>query len=63
MNNTYPASNMMMGKWQLARPYIINQPFTSIYPLEEALKRGTIFPDLYKPYVSAEKKEDSKWKK
>ncbi|WP_432667360.1 spore coat associated protein CotJA [Wukongibacter baidiensis] len=63
MNNVYPAPNMMMGKWQLARPYIINQPFTSIYPPEEALKRGTIFPDLYKPYVSTEKKEVKEWKK
>lgn len=63
MNKDYSAPNMMMGKWQLARPYIINQPFTTIYPLEEALKRGTIFPDLYKPYVSAEKKEVKEWKK
>ncbi|MCG8540594.1 MAG: spore coat associated protein CotJA [Clostridia bacterium] len=55
MNKMYPVANMMMGKWQLGRPYIINQPFTTTYPLEEALKRGTLFPDLYKPYISPEK--------
>ncbi len=55
MNKMYPVANMMMGQWQLGRPYIINQPFTTTYPLEEALKRGTLFPDLYKPYISPEK--------
>lgn len=57
MNNAYPALNMMMGKWQLARPYFVIQTYTNIYPLEEALRRGTIFPDLYQPYISTEKKE------
>lgn len=63
MNKNHESKSMPVGKWELARPYIINQPFTKIYPLEEALMRGTIFPDLYKPYISTEKKEGKECKK
>ncbi|MCT4566554.1 MAG: spore coat associated protein CotJA [Maledivibacter sp.] len=57
MNKNHEDKCTLTGKCELARPYIMNQPFTKIYPLEEALMRGTIFPDLYRPYVNREKKE------
>jgi hypothetical protein len=34
---------------RLARAYIIDQPFIGLLPLEEALKKGTIFPNLVMP--------------
>lgn len=56
MNNKYKGENMVMGKWELARPYIMSQPYTNLYSLQEALKRGTLFADLYKPYINKENK-------
>ncbi|SKC87776.1 spore coat associated protein CotJA [Maledivibacter halophilus] len=56
MNSEHKTKNMTMGKWQLARPYIVSQPYTNLFSLEEALKRGTIFADLYKPYINKESK-------
>jgi hypothetical protein len=37
-------------KMELAKAYVLDQPYTKLYPPEEALEKGTIFPDLYKPY-------------
>jgi len=56
MNNNYPITNMPMGNWELARVYVISQPYTNMYSPEEGLKRGTIFPDLYMPYINKESK-------
>lgn len=41
---------------QLARVYIPLQPFIGLLPLNEALKQGTIFPNLVMPYKKAEKR-------
>lgn len=35
---------------RFARAYIINQPYVGISPLDVALKRGNLFPNLYLPY-------------
>jgi hypothetical protein len=35
---------------KLARAYVLNQQYTESYPPEEALERGTMFPELYSPY-------------
>lgn len=35
---------------RLARAYVPRQPFTGMFPLNEALKKGTLFPNLYIPY-------------
>jgi len=35
---------------QLARAYVPYQPYIGLYPLGEALIKGTIFPNLYIPY-------------
>ncbi|MDP4145183.1 MAG: spore coat associated protein CotJA [Bacillota bacterium] len=31
---------------RLAKAYVLDQPFVGILPLEKALKRGTIFPNI-----------------
>lgn len=59
MNKNYENKCTLAGKCELARPYIMNQTFTKTYPLEEALMRGTIFPDLYKPYINKEKRREN----
>lgn len=35
----------------LARAYVVPQPYTRIFPPEEALGQGTLFPDLVRPYL------------
>jgi hypothetical protein len=35
---------------RLAQAYVVVQKYISIYPPEEALKRGTVFPELDLPY-------------
>lgn len=40
----------MQNKLELARAYIKIQELNEIYNLREALKRGTLFPELYRPY-------------
>jgi len=46
-----------MGKKQmqtecpkLAQAWVLDQPYESLFPLDEALEKGTIFPCLYQPY-------------
>lgn len=34
----------------LARAYVPDQPYTRVFPPEEALRQGTLFPDLVRPY-------------
>lgn len=38
----------------LAKSYIIYQMFNKMYPLEEGLCKGTIFPELDIPYIRKE---------
>lgn len=47
--NFMPPPNMM-PQMQLARVYIMPQPFIGLLPLKEALREGTVFPNLVKPY-------------
>lgn len=35
----------------LARAYVLPQQYTRIFSPEEALRQGTLFPDLVRPYV------------
>ncbi len=44
---------------RLANAYVPYQCYTHAFPIDEALCKGTLFPELYMPYV-AEKKEDKK---
>lgn len=34
----------------LARAYVPAQPYTDSFPLDAALRKGTLFPNLYMPY-------------
>ena len=40
---------------RLAHAYVPDQPYIALFPLDEALKKGTIFPNLYMPYMPAKK--------
>ena len=40
----------------LAMAYIKDQPFGEVYSMSEALCRGTLFPDLDKPYCAGGKR-------
>lgn len=42
---------------QLARCYVKFQVLNQVYDQREALERGTLFPELYMPYVINEEKE------
>ena len=42
-----------------ARAYIVPQKFENLYSLDEALENGTLYEDLYRPYVE---KRDNKRK-
>ncbi len=42
--------SMAFPNMQLARAYFLNQRYTRMFPLSEGFEKGTIFPDLYKPY-------------
>lgn len=42
--------NLMGQQFELARAYVPIQIYTRQYRPEVALMRGTIFPELYRPY-------------
>jgi len=44
---------------RLANAYVPYQCYTYAFPIEEALMKGTLFPDLYQPYIE-ERREDKK---
>ena len=44
---------------EYARAYIVPQKFENLYSLDEALENGTLYEDLYRPYVE---KRDNKRK-
>jgi hypothetical protein len=35
---------------RLAQAWVPDQPYERLFPLDEALEKGTIFPGLYQPY-------------
>jgi len=41
---------------RLAEAFVPYQRYLNLYPVEEALFKGTIFADLYRPYVKKIKK-------
>ncbi|EOC99670.1 spore coat associated protein CotJA [Caldisalinibacter kiritimatiensis] len=51
-NQMYPNCNqpIMQPEFRLARAYIPFQVMGMVYDCEKALKRGTLFPELYIPY-------------
>lgn len=60
-NKMYPYRSPMMQPLQpdseLARAYVPFQIMGKIYSCKEALEKGTLFPELYKPYKYEDKKK------
>ncbi|SHH97152.1 spore coat associated protein CotJA [Sporanaerobacter acetigenes] len=50
MNRNYGYEESVRPDSSLARAYVPFQFMNQVYSKEEALKRGTLFPELYKPY-------------
>lgn len=46
---------LMSNGCQLAKAYVVFQKLNQVYSQREALQRGTLFPELYMPYTSADK--------
>jgi len=40
---------------RLAEAYVPDQPYGEKFPLNEALEKGTLFKNLYRPYVNVKK--------
>lgn len=43
-------SGMMGMDTKLARAYVPDQPYLGLFPLDEGLRKGIMFPNLYTPY-------------
>lgn len=52
--NISPVSSAPM-RMMLTRAYVPDQPYIGMFPLEEALRKGTIFPNLAIPYAIKQK--------
>lgn len=44
-----------MGRMRLAHAYVPYQYYSSSYSPEEALSKGTLYPELYMPYRPGKK--------
>jgi hypothetical protein len=44
---------------RLARAYVPDQVYGSVFPPEEALREGTLFPELVMPYLAGKVRGDS----
>ena len=51
INPMFPANVMPMPRKKLARAYIPEQRYDKSYTPPVALERGTMFPELYDPYI------------
>lgn len=51
MDKRAKSTGMEFLNMRLARAYVPFQVFSEAYPLDVALMRGTLFPELYDPYV------------
>ena len=47
-------NNQIQSSWELARAYVPFQIMNQVYNQAEALRKGTLFPELYRPYVPEE---------
>ncbi|MCL2399353.1 MAG: spore coat associated protein CotJA [Defluviitaleaceae bacterium] len=49
-NKNRKTDHLPLASMPLAEAYVPIQSFEDVYPSEEGIKKGTIFPSLYKPY-------------
>jgi hypothetical protein len=47
-------------EWELAQAYVQVQPLKTVFSPEEGLCKGTIFPNLHKPYAGWQKTPECK---
>ena len=43
---------------RLARAYVLDQVYGDVFPPEEALREGTLFPELVMPYTAGKARGD-----
>ncbi len=55
-SNNEDFDDMTLGSLPLAMSYVPFQRWNTTYPLEKALQRGTIFPDLDLPFKGGMRK-------
>ncbi len=51
-------NNVIGPNYELARAYVPIQVFNQQYRPEVALQKGTIFPELYRPYPPCYRRND-----
>ena len=49
-DNKNPGDYCTFKNCRLTRAYIPHQPFGKLFPINEALKKGTLFCNLFVPY-------------
>lgn len=55
----YPIPFMPMYV-MMARAYVPYQTYMQAYPLTEAIMKGTLFPELYQPYIEKDPRRGGK---
>ena len=45
-------------KLEYGRVYVVPQRFENLFSIDEALKKGTLFEDLYSPYKEGKSKKN-----
>lgn len=40
----------MVSNLKFARAYVPRQPYIGMFPINEALRKGMLFPNLYEPF-------------
>ncbi len=50
-DNVRSDEKIKANDFKLPKVIVVDQPYTDKFPLSEALKKGTLFPNLYDPYV------------
>ncbi|MBS4538258.1 spore coat associated protein CotJA [Clostridium sp. D2Q-11] len=53
----YPENEYKCPEYELAHAYVPYQKMCKVYEPGEGLCKGTIFPELYKPYKVYDKKK------
>jgi hypothetical protein len=59
-NKLYTKDNKVCKKMKYACAYVLPQVYENLYSPDEAIKVGTIFKDLYRPYEATEKSDNNK---
>ncbi|MDY4078305.1 MAG: spore coat associated protein CotJA [Clostridium sp.] len=55
MDRHYKTESIKKCELEYAKAYIVPQRYENLFSMKDVLKTGTIFMDLYRPYV---KKDD-----